>query len=105
MESLNTTVTLFSAFLDDRELVVDGATVRILTMIKRGRSTMITFCQLWFDYNSPPVVSEVFEYRFMWREKWGRASYEDYQESKQNYPRDESIELSVPAIYALMFGS
>jgi hypothetical protein len=74
LETRNGTFSLYSAFLDDRILNILGPTVRILGMINRRNPTQKTFCQIWFDFDKWPVISEVFEYRYIWREKWGNSS-------------------------------
>ena len=61
-----TTFSLFSAHLDTRE---EEVMVRVLGMVN---TTLMLFCQLWYDYANHPV-SAVVKYHHIWPPRWGET--------------------------------
>jgi hypothetical protein len=74
----NGTFHLYAAYLDTRIVKPEddsehpqGPTVRILGMLDRIEPTVITHCQVWFDYSHMPVLVKVQEYRYIWHKSFG----------------------------------
>lgn len=66
----NGSFSLLNAYYDGR-VALDSPTIRISVAVKRVRPRHNVTCQLWFEHLAEPVLSPVFEYRYLWREVWG----------------------------------
>ncbi|CAG7732584.1 unnamed protein product, partial [Allacma fusca] len=71
LKTCNGTFYFYGAYFDDRERVIKGPTLRILSMMDRIEPTVKTYCQIWFQGEQKPVFSRMQGYRFMWNRKWG----------------------------------
>lgn len=71
MNTTNGTFYLFGSYYDDRE-AVNGSVIRILGLINKVKPTVKTYCQLWFSGMLDPISVEVYEYRSLWPDYWGR---------------------------------
>lgn len=62
---------LYNAYYDDR-LTLDGPpVVRILGLIDVLFPEVKTFCQFWYKNHTQPLITEVYEYRYIWYKAWG----------------------------------
>lgn len=64
---------MFNAYYDERDFYKrqNQSVVKIIALIEHLDAKVKTFCQLWFDGFSAPVVSKVYEYTLMWHESQG----------------------------------
>ena len=65
MESGGGTFLLYAAFLDTRKSCSFCPMIRVLGMVNRVKPST-TFCQIWLENKSNPVVSQVFENKLIW---------------------------------------
>ncbi|XP_063547611.1 uncharacterized protein LOC134755065 [Cydia strobilella] len=61
----------YGAYLDVRNASHTGPTVRLLALHDRIQPTLVTYCQLWFEERSSPVLVLILEYVYMWPRVWG----------------------------------
>ncbi|CAG0921388.1 unnamed protein product [Notodromas monacha] len=78
---------LYSAYFDIRPLS-PAPTLRILSMIEQVEPTVPTFCQIWFENSTKPVIANVSQYRILWNKAWGTG----------NKIHPFSIECEVPSV-------
>ncbi|XP_063634507.1 uncharacterized protein LOC134805137 [Cydia splendana] len=62
---------LYGAYLDARNASHTGPTVRLLALHDRIQPSLGTYCQLWFEERSGPVLVLILEYVYMWPRVWG----------------------------------
>ncbi|XP_069187451.1 uncharacterized protein [Procambarus clarkii] len=89
LQTSNGTFYLFSAFYDNRTLNKKKPSLRILGMMNRINPTVKTHCQIWYDDNNSPVISNITEYRYIWIKEWGNQ--------KQGILQPYLMECVVPA--------
>ncbi|KAL5277428.1 hypothetical protein ACFFRR_002583 [Megaselia abdita] len=75
----NGTFSLLNAYYDNRA-ALDAPLVRIAMTVNRVKPRHNITCQLWFKDVPNPVFSQVFEYRYLWRDYWG------YNDEKMQQP-------------------
>ena len=71
------TFRMLNAYYDNRNYLKKNgkSTIRVMTVHTRNHSKDANlFCQIWFDGIADPVISEVYEYRPVWYEKFRRNS-------------------------------
>ncbi|CAG0922236.1 unnamed protein product [Notodromas monacha] len=86
VKTSNGTFYLYSAYFDIRPLS-PAPTLRILSMIDRAVPTVPTFCQIWFENSTKPVIANVSQYRILWERAWGTSNKNPF-----------SIECKVPLV-------
>ncbi|KAL7013970.1 hypothetical protein ACKWTF_015670 [Chironomus riparius] len=67
----NGTFYLYNAYFDDRIALMGPPVVRILGFIDVLFPKVKTFCQFWYANVVEPVITEVYEYRYIWYLGWG----------------------------------
>ena len=70
LRSSNGTFYLYGAYYDNRTAIQKPA-IRILGMMDRIEPRVKTHCLLWYDGDKDPLITPVFEYKYIWNKKWG----------------------------------
>lgn len=68
----NGTFSLLNAYYDNRA-ALQSPLVRIAMTVNRVKPKHNITCQLWFKDLPDPVFSQIFEYKYLWRDYWGYA--------------------------------
>ncbi|XP_066959543.1 uncharacterized protein [Macrobrachium rosenbergii] len=71
LKTSNGTFHLYSAYYDNRTLATMKPAIRLLGTIDKISPSVKTNCQLWFEGRHDPVISEVWEYKYIWNKDWG----------------------------------
>merc|ERR1711915_846354 len=101
MESSNGTYYLYAAYLDARELNLLGPTIRILAMVNRLEPWYLdTYCQLWFNQSSAPILTKVTSIYLIWEKSWGY--YGPYQPFLLSCNLPETHEKKIPSSLSLV---
>lgn len=79
LRTKNGTFQLYAAFYDERKFSRIGPALRIVAMIDRIEPIVKTFCQIWFEGEQEPLITEVLEYKYIWYSKWGNYKQGIYQ--------------------------
>ncbi|XP_068224432.1 uncharacterized protein [Palaemon carinicauda] len=71
LETSNGSFYLYAAYYDNRTLAERRPVIRILGMIDRLEPSVKPYCQIWFDGQSKPVFSQIWQYKWIWVKGWG----------------------------------
>lgn len=69
-EHSNGTFNIYNAYYDDRK-ALDSPLIRIAATLNRVNPRHNVTCQIWFEELDEPLMSQIFEYRYLWRKEWG----------------------------------
>ncbi|EDW78310.1 uncharacterized protein Dwil_GK16240 [Drosophila willistoni] len=75
----NVTFRLYAAYLDTRDDDAEGPRVRVLgTANQIGEGFPQTYCHLWYDNHSQPMIVNVTEFVSVWVKGWGNKPQLSY---------------------------
>lgn len=102
LRTSNGTFQLLGAYYDIRNSSLLGPAVRILGMIDRIEPSVKTYCQLWFDGQKEPTIVQMFEYKYIWHNKWGNYAQDIYQPYLMACPIEKAYHGMVPASVSIV---
>ncbi|XP_059488955.1 uncharacterized protein LOC132204460 isoform X2 [Neocloeon triangulifer] len=62
---------LFGAYFDNRKLNGVGPVVRVMGLLQHWEPKVKPFCQMWFNNQTTPVITQVFSFNMLWNHFWG----------------------------------
>lgn len=99
---LNLSFELYKAFYDTRKLNDLDNSVHILAMINEVDLTLATYCQLWYENVTEPVIVETLMYKYIWLKDWGGPSPGGYSPHLITCQLPDSDQLPAPSCVSLV---
>lgn len=72
------TFQIYKAFFDNRNINGLSNSVHVLAMIDHIDLTEETFCQIWFEDQTEPVIVGTVMYKYIWYHGWGDPGVDKY---------------------------
>ena len=105
----NFTLYLYAAYLDVRKRNTEGPVVRLLGMTNKLKPRVPIHCQLWFESDNKPVLSEVSSFRYLWifndEGKTGNAPTNDLQPYLLTCPIPAEHAAKIPILVSVVEGA
>ncbi|XP_037933200.1 uncharacterized protein LOC119668933 [Teleopsis dalmanni] len=78
-ENKNVSFALYGAYYDNRTDVSGAPLIRVLSMVNQiDEKFPKSYCQLWYENKTQPVIIPIVEYKTIWYKKWGNSARSVY---------------------------
>jgi hypothetical protein len=102
LQASNWTLHAMGAYLDVRKLNSHAPSIRITGTIDLIGPNITSYCQIWFDNETAPVIVKVDGYHYIWVPKWGNYKNGEWQPYLLNCNIPKTHETRIPTSVSIV---